>query len=170
MIADKRRQPNWICMWIGAGISFTSVASVGPDTGRLPGKQCGDNSESVLPPFKGPRYGREVAKFRERLPVLNRFGVECRGRDSAKPRGVQGRTLAASDAMTRIGGARRAEFCRSQFGFSLGRKPKERARKGTESERGQWAERCYQTCYHFLEKAARNRMNQGPSVWVMSLK
>ena len=22
--------------------------------------------------------------------------------------------------------------------------------------------RCYQTCYHFLEKAARNRMNQGP--------
>lgn len=25
------------------------------------------------------------------------------------------------------------------------------------------AERCYQTCYHFLEKAARNRMNQGQS-------
>ena len=32
------------------------------------------------------------------------------------------------------------------------------------------AERCYQTCYHFPEKAARNKMNQGPSGWVMSLK
>jgi len=32
------------------------------------------------------------------------------------------------------------------------------------------AERCYQTCYHFLERVARNRMNQGPSGWVMSLK
>src|ERR1017187_8580749 len=29
---------------------------------------------------------------------------------------------------------------------------------------------CYQTCYHFLEKAARNRMNQGPTRSSMSLK
>jgi hypothetical protein len=28
----------------------------------------------------------------------------------------------------------------------------------------------YQTCYHFLEKAARNRRNQGPTRWIMSLK
>jgi hypothetical protein len=32
------------------------------------------------------------------------------------------------------------------------------------------AERCYQTCYHFPEKAARNRMNQGPTGWAISLK
>ena len=29
---------------------------------------------------------------------------------------------------------------------------------------------CYQTCYHFLQKAARNRMNQGQRGWTMSLK
>ncbi len=55
-----------------------------------------------------------------------------------------------------------AEFCGSRFGFSLGRNPKERAwTRGTESE-GEGRGECYQTCYHFLEKAARNRMNQGP--------
>src|SRR5258708_21524926 len=29
---------------------------------------------------------------------------------------------------------------------------------------------CYQTCYHFLQKAARNRTNQEPTRWIMSLK
>jgi len=33
--------------------------------------------------------------------------------------------------------------------------------RGSQGER--LADRCYQTCYHFLEKASRNRMNQGPS-------
>ena len=40
--------------------------------------------------------------------------------------------------------------------------------RGSQGER--LAERCYQTCYHFLEKATRNRMNQGPSGWVIPLK
>src|SRR6266478_8190321 len=31
-------------------------------------------------------------------------------------------------------------------------------------------ERCYQTCYHFPEKAAQNRMNNRTRRWVMSLK
>ena len=29
---------------------------------------------------------------------------------------------------------------------------------------------CYQTCYHFLQEPARNRMNQEATRWIMSLK
>ena len=48
--------------------------------------------------------------------------------------------------------------------------PKNDQRKKGQNRPAAGVERCYQTCYHFLEKAARNRMNQGPSGWVMSLK
>jgi hypothetical protein len=36
-----------------------------PDTGRLPGKTMRRQFREHLPPFKGPRYGRKVVKFRE---------------------------------------------------------------------------------------------------------
>ena len=32
------------------------------------------------------------------------------------------------------------------------------------------ADSCYQTCYHFLEKTARNRKKHVPTRWIMSLK
>jgi hypothetical protein len=34
---------------------------------------------------------------------------------------------------------------------------------GTEDRSENGWRKCYQTCYHFLEKTARNRMNQGPA-------
>jgi hypothetical protein len=140
-----------------------------PDTGRLPGKTMRRQFREHLPPIKGPRRSRNSENG---CPILNRFGVEYRGRDFGQNRGVHivrslHPMLYDEDA---IGRARRAEFCRSRFGFSLGRKPKERARtKGTGPAGRRLAERCYQTCYHFIEKAARNRMNQGPPGWFMSL-
>ena len=48
--------------------------------------------------------------------------------------------------------------------------PKNEHREGGRLPRDERRRGCYQTCYHFLEKAAQTRMNQGPSGWVMSLK
>jgi hypothetical protein len=52
----------------------------------------------------------------------------------------------------------------------LGCLPKDRALGKRRVAAGTVTDSCYQTCYHFLQKAARNKMNQGPTRWTMSLK
>jgi hypothetical protein len=54
------------------------------------------------------------------LTVLYRFGVECRGRDFGQTAAYRSyaRCIRCYDEDA-IGGARRAEFCRSRFGLSL---------------------------------------------------
>lgn len=70
-----------------------------PDTGRLPDKQRGDNSGNICLPSTVLDTGRKVSIFRGRLPVLNRFGVECRGRDFGQIAAYRSYAL---DAMKRM--------------------------------------------------------------------
>jgi hypothetical protein len=129
---------NWICMWIGSGTSFTSVASGGPILFTCPvnnaapiprtfaslqrpalrsqGREIPRTiacSESIRSGMQRPGF-RQTAAYRSYARCIRMLGQGC-------------------DRRAEAGG----EFCRSRFGFSFGRKPKERARtKGTEPRRG----------------------------------
>jgi hypothetical protein len=104
-------------------------------------KQCGGNSEDICLHAKLRDTVARSRNFENDLPVLNRFGMECRGRDfgqTGRAYRPYARDIRCYDEDA-IRGARWAEFCHSRFEFSLGRKPRELARtKGTESQRGPW--------------------------------
>lgn len=84
---------------------------------------------------------RKVAKFRERLPVLNRFEMECTDRDYgqiARAYRSYARCIRCYDEDAIAGRSGRSSAIHD-LDLLLGRKPRERARaKGTESQHGHW--------------------------------
>jgi hypothetical protein len=117
---------NWICICIGAGTSFTSVASAGPILVACPVKNAPTipRTFASLQRFAIRSQGREIPRTIACSESIRR-GMQ---RPGFRPnRGRTDRTLAASDAMTRLrsegrGGRSSAVH---DFGFSLGHNPKE---------------------------------------------
>ena len=111
-------------MGIGPGTSFTSVASAGPILFA-----CSVNNAATISrtfdSLKGPRDTRKVAKFLERLLVLNRFGRECTGRDLGQTAAFRSyvRCIRSYDEDV-TGGATRGSSAVHDFGFLWAVNPK----------------------------------------------
>jgi hypothetical protein len=120
---------NWICMWIGASTSFTSVASAGPILVAFP-----VNNTATIPRTFASLQRSAIRSQGREIPRAIAFSESIR-RGKQRPgfrpnRGVQiVRSLHPMLCEDAIGGARRAEFAVHDLGFLWAVNPKNRPRR-----------------------------------------